>query len=64
MKQKVVFVSVFRQKIRLFSSREQLSEMLSHSDFDIRKIGTNKTAVFMIIHDEKNYLSCFSNYFY
>ncbi|MDD3895979.1 MAG: type IV secretory system conjugative DNA transfer family protein [Bacilli bacterium] len=46
-------LSVFRQKIRLFSSREQLSEMLSYSDFDIREIGTNKTAVFMIIHDEK-----------
>ncbi|MDD4705963.1 MAG: type IV secretory system conjugative DNA transfer family protein [Bacilli bacterium] len=46
-------LSVFRQKIRLFSSREQLSEMLSYSDFDIREIGTKKTAVFMIIHDEK-----------
>lgn len=46
-------LSVFRQKIRLFTSREQLSEMLSYSDFDIREIGTKKTAVFMIIHDEK-----------
>ena len=46
-------LSVFRQKIRLFSSREQLSEMLSYSDFDVREIGTKKTAVFMIIHDEK-----------
>jgi type IV secretion system protein VirD4 len=45
--------STFRQKIRLFSSREKLSEMLSHSDFDMRKIGTEKTAIFMIIHDEK-----------
>lgn len=46
-------LSVFRQKIRLFASREQLSEMLSHSDFDMRDIGRQKTAVFMIIHDEK-----------
>ena len=46
-------LSVFRQKIRLFASREQLSEMLSHSDFNMRDIGTEKTAVFMIIHDEK-----------
>ena len=46
-------LSVFRQKIRLFASREQLSEMLSHSDFDMRDIGKEKTAVFMIIHDEK-----------
>ena len=45
--------STFKQKIRLFASREILSEMLSYSDFDIRKIGTEKTAVFMIIHDEK-----------
>ena len=46
-------LSTFRQKIRLFTSREALSEMLSYSDFDMRKIGTEKTAVFMIIHDEK-----------
>ena len=46
-------LSTFRQKIRLFASRENLSEMLSHSDFDMRDIGKKKTAVFMIIHDEK-----------
>ena len=46
-------LSTFRQKIRLFSTRENLSEMLSHSDFDMRDIGREKTAVFMIIHDEK-----------
>ena len=45
--------SVFRQKIRRFASREHLSEMLSHSDFDLRDIGKEKTAIFMIIHDEK-----------
>jgi len=46
-------LSTFRQKIRMFSTRENLSEMLSHSDFDMRDIGKEKTAVFMIIHDEK-----------
>ncbi len=46
-------LSVFRQKIRLFASRENLSEMLSYSDFDMRSIGKEKTAVFIIIHDEK-----------
>ena len=46
-------LSTFRQKIRLFTSRDKLSEMLSYSNFDMRKIGTEKTAVFMIIHDEK-----------
>lgn len=46
-------LSTFRQKIRLFSSREALSEMLAYSDFDMTDIGREKTAVFMIIHDEK-----------
>ncbi len=46
-------LSTFKQKIRIFSTRENLSEMLSHSDFDMRDIGREKTAVFMIIHDEK-----------
>lgn len=46
-------LSVFRQKIRLFASREQLSEMLAYSDFNMRDIGKEKTAVFLIIHDEK-----------
>ena len=46
-------LSSFRQKVRIFSTRESLSEMLSYSDFDMQKIGDEKTAVFMIIHDEK-----------
>jgi len=46
-------LAVFRQKIRLFASRENLSEMLSYSDFDMRNIGKEKTAVFIVIHDEK-----------
>ena len=46
-------VSTFRQKIRLFASREILSEMLGHSDFSILDIGREKTAVFIVVHDEK-----------
>src|SRR5574344_1480396 len=46
-------LSTFRQKVRLFSSRESLSEMLGHSDFDMLDIGKEKTAVFIVIHDEK-----------
>ncbi|HPF82691.1 MAG TPA: type IV secretory system conjugative DNA transfer family protein [Bacilli bacterium] len=46
-------LSVFKQKIKLFSSRENLSEMLSHSDFDMEDIGRKKTAVFIVIQDEK-----------
>lgn len=46
-------LSVFHQKIMLFSSKENLSEMLSRSDFDMKDIGRKKTAVFLVIHDEK-----------
>ena len=43
----------FREKVRTFTSRDNLSEMLGHSDFDLRDIGKGKTAIFLIIHDEK-----------
>ena len=46
-------ISTMKQKIRLFASRENLSEMLASSDFDMEAIGKEKTAVFMIIQDEK-----------
>ncbi len=46
-------LSTFKEKVRIFSTRESLSEMLSHSDFNMRDIGKGKTAVFMVIHDEK-----------
>lgn len=46
-------LSVFKQKIKLFATRENISEMLSHSDFDMKEIGRQKTAVFLVIQDEK-----------
>ncbi len=46
-------VSTFKDKIRIFTSREGMSELLSHSDFDLRDIGREKTALFIKIHDEK-----------
>ena len=46
-------LSVFRQKIQLFASRENLSEMLSHSDIDLRSIGEKPTIVYIVIQDEK-----------
>lgn len=49
-------ISVFKQKIKLFASRENLSEMLSYSDFTLEEIGEQKTAVFIIIQDEKKTL--------
>ena len=45
--------STFRQKVRIFSSRQKLAEMLSYTDFDVTRIGKEKTAVFLKIHDEK-----------
>lgn len=46
-------LSVFKQKVKLFASRENLSEMLSYSDIDLSSIGKRKTAVFIVIQDEK-----------
>ncbi len=46
-------LSVFKQKVKLFASRDNLSEMLSHSDIDLESIGEKPTAVFIIIQDEK-----------
>ena len=46
-------LSVFKQKLRPFAARENISEMLSHSDFDMKDIGKKKTAVFIVIQDEK-----------
>lgn len=46
-------LSVFKQKVKLFASRDNLSEMLSHSDINLETIGEKPTAVFIIIQDEK-----------
>ena len=46
-------LSVFKQKVKLFASRDNLSEMLSYSDIDLESIGEKPTAVFIIIQDEK-----------
>ena len=46
-------LSVFKQKVKLFASRENLSEMLSHSDINLETIGERPTAVFIVIQDEK-----------
>ena len=46
-------LSVLKQKIKVFAVTQNLAEMLSRSDFDMETIGERKTAVFMIIQDEK-----------
>ena len=37
----------------IFASRENLSEMLSHSDFELESIGEKPTVLFIVIQDEK-----------
>lgn len=49
-------IAQFKQKMKLFSERQNLSEMLSYSDFDMKDIGRKKTAVFIIVQDEKKTL--------
>lgn len=46
-------LSVLKQKIKVFAVTQNLAEMLSRSDFDMETIGERKTAIFMIIQDEK-----------
>ena len=46
-------LSVFKQKVKLFASRDNLSEMLSYSDIDLESVGERPTAVFIVIQDEK-----------
>ncbi len=41
-------ISVFRQRIKKYVSKEILTNMLSFSDFDITNISNQKTALFMI----------------
>ena len=46
-------LSTFKSKMSIFTTNNVLSEMLSKSDFDFDKIGMEKTAIFLCIHDEK-----------
>jgi type IV secretion system protein VirD4 len=44
----------FDQMFRIFSAQQNLSEMLSYSSFNLDQIGLEKTAVFLIMPDEKS----------
>lgn len=46
-------LSVFDQKIRMFSIQPNLMDMLSRNDIDFAAIGNRPTAVFLITPDEK-----------
>lgn len=47
-------LSVLDQKLRAFVLRPTLLDMLANNDIDIGTIGKRKTAVYLIIPDEKN----------
>lgn len=47
-------LSVFHQKIRVFTSQKNLSKMLSYSSFKMENIGVEPTIVYLIIQDEKS----------
>ena len=44
---KASILSVFYQKINLFTSKEYLSEMLSKTSFDVKNIENTKQAIFI-----------------
>lgn len=46
-------LTTFIQRIRIFISRKSLSKMMSSTDFDFKSICETKTAIFIILHDEK-----------
>ncbi len=57
-------ISVFSQRIKKYISRDILKNMLSSSDFDIKNIGNEKTAVFLISGQNnygENLISLFIN---
>lgn len=53
---KSCILSTFDQLVRLFKASPDLTELLSSSSFDLNTIGTEKTAVFLIVPDEKTTL--------
>lgn len=47
------FESQFNNKLSILTANEDIQRITSHSDFDFRQIGSEKTAIFLIVHDEK-----------
>ena len=56
-------LSVARQKLRLFISREKLSHLLSKTTFKYSDCMTNPTAIFLIGKDESKYINTISAMF-
>lgn len=56
-------LSVFDSKMSIFSLQPTLLKMLANNDFDIADIGQKKTALFMVIPDEKTTFSALCSLF-
>ncbi len=56
-------ISVAKQKLCLFGSRELLSKHLSKTTFDFNDIINKKTAIFFIAKDESSYLNILTSIF-
>lgn len=50
---KSCILSTFDQLVRVFKASPALTDMLSETDFDMDEIGVQKTAVFLVVPDEK-----------
>jgi hypothetical protein len=44
----------FDNHIRLGTMNERIAKMLSRTTFDFSSVGTQKTAIFMVVHDERS----------
>ena len=47
-----IYITLYSM-LRIFTAQESLTKMLSGNSFDMRKIGREKTAVYLIVPDEK-----------
>lgn len=56
-------LSVFDNKMSIFSLQPTLLKMLANNDFDIADIGRKKTALFLVIPDEKTTFSALVSLF-
>lgn len=47
-------ISVFKQKISILTTNEQIMKVTSSNSFDIHDLGNRKMALYLIVHDEKS----------
>ena len=56
-------MKTFDNKVALGTLNENISKMLSRSTFNFEEIAEKKTAIFLIVHDEKSTYYPFTNIF-